>query len=50
MSASPTVMNALLVKFHTIFLSELSEGELVLHEIPATSQHTRWMRGGLLPP
>ena len=37
MSASPTVMNTLLVKFHT-FIPELSNGPLV--------RNTRWVTGG----
>ena len=34
----PTVMNTLLVKFHTLFLPELSEGSLVWGDLPATSR------------
>ena len=37
MSASPTVMRTLLVKYHTLFLPELSEGQLVCNGMPATS-------------
>ena len=37
-SAPPKFMNTLLVKFHTVFLPELSKGPLV--------RNTRWMTGG----
>ena len=40
MSASPSVMNTLLVKFHTLFLPELSEVQLVWDDLPATSPAT----------
>ena len=36
-SAAPTIMNTLLVKFHTVFLPELSEGPLVWDDFPANS-------------
>ena len=36
MSATPTVMNTLLVKSLSLFLQELSEGQLVWEDLRAT--------------
>ena len=39
-SPSPTVMNTQLVKFHTVFLPEISEGPPVLNDVSATPPAT----------